>query len=553
MTYIEEYLDAAHSGRVDVPKYVIKQYEMLLPIIKGQDTRWMYDPAKAHKPIEFAEKFCKQSKDEWLGKPVRYLLWQKAAFEAIYGIVERGSGYKKHQKVFIEVAKKNGKTTMFAPVALYETAKKGNEVYSAANGLQQSRIIWTEAANMLDQSPALRKALKKRQFAIKNIRPQGYSVFMPLANQPDVLDGKLPKVVFLDEVHELDQTLYDILYNGQIACADPLFIMASTNGYKRGGLFDTERENSVQILDGAIKDERKFSLLYELDDPKDWMNEAHWGQANPSLGYTLQIEKLREIVQTALAKPNDLNAVKVKHFNLGGVSERAYFEFDTINNERKFDIERLEGHDAIGAFDLSLTNDLTAFATLFWDEENKEFCVAVMFWISQDFYETAIKDPRMGNVWRMWVEQGYIRIAGINSIDHTAIVDYATEMVEKHNIFYRWIYYDPYSARYLVTAMHNQGFREDKCLIRCYQGSKTLSVPFQRVEAELKAKKINYNNNPVVKWCMTNVAIKEDPRNKNPLPEKAGKNNTRKIDGFAVILDAFVGVCDHEPEFIGEE
>lgn len=140
-----------------------------------------------------------------------------------------------------------------------------------------------------------------------------------------------------------------------------------------------------------------------------------------------------------------------------------------------------------------------------------------------------------------------------NSIDHTAIVDYATEMVEKHNIFYRWIYYDPYSARYLVTAMHNQGFREDKCLIRCYQGSKTLSVPFQRVEAELKAKKINYNNNPVVKWCMTNVAIKEDPRNKNPLPEKAGKNNTRKIDGFAVILDAFVGVCDHEPEFIGEE
>ena len=157
MTYIEEYLDAAHSGRVDVPKYVIKQYEMLLPIIKGQDTRWMYDPAKAHKPIEFAEKFCKQSKDEWLGKPVRYLLWQKAAFEAIYGIVERGSGYKKHQKVFIEVAKKNGKTTMFAPVALYETAKKGNEVYSAANGLQQSRIIWTEAANMLDQSPALRK------------------------------------------------------------------------------------------------------------------------------------------------------------------------------------------------------------------------------------------------------------------------------------------------------------------------------------------------------------------------------------------------------------
>ncbi len=553
MSYIEEYLEAGLAGRIDIPKYVIKQYELLIPIIEGKHSRWYYDAAKGNKPIEFAEKFCRQSKDEWLGKPIQYLLWQKAAIEAIYGIVERGSGYKKHQRVLLEVGKKNGKTTMFAPITLYETAKKGNEVYSASNALQQSKIIWTEALNMLQQSPQLRRGLRKRQFSIQNTRENGFSIFTPLANTPDMLDGKLPKVVFLDEIHELGQDIYDILYNGQIACADPLLIMASTNGYLRGALFDTERENSIQILNGAIQDERKFSLLYELDNPKDWQNEAHWSQVNPSLGWTFTKDKLREVVAAAMSKPSSLNAVKVKHFNLGGVSEKAYFEYDLINNERTFDIKRFRNYDAIGGFDLSLTNDLTAFCTLFWDYENKEFCAEVMFWISQDFYDKAITDPRMGNVWRLWVEQGYIRIAGINSIDHSAIVDYVNDMVLKNNICYRWIYYDAYSARYLVTALSNEGFKEDKCLIRCQQGSKTLAVPFQKLEAELAAKKVNYNNNPVVKWCLTNVAVEEDPRNKNPLPAKAGKNNMKKIDGFAVILDAFVGVCDHRAEFIGEE
>lgn len=552
MVWIEEYLEAGKQGTIDIPKYVIKQYEALLPIIHGKDPRWYYNPALASKPIEFGERFCRQSKDEWRGKPIRYLLWQKAALSAIYGIVERGSDRRKFQKVFIEVGKKNGKTTMIAPVALYETAKKGNEVYSAANALQQSKIVWTEAANMLDQSPDLKAMLKRRQYDIKNIRPNGFSVFMALANQPDMLDGKLPKVVILDEVHELDQDIYDILYNGQIGCADPLFIMLSTNGYKRGALFDTEHENSKAILDGLIQDERKFSLLYELDDPKDWMNEQHWQQVNPSLGTVFPVERLRSIVQDALAKPQSLNAVKTKHFNLGGISEKAYFEYDVINNERTFDIKRFKGYDAIGGFDLSLTNDLTAFCTLFWDNENLEFCVEVMFWISKDFYEKAQNDPRMGNVWRLWVEQGYIRIAGKNSIDHRAIVDYVDEMVDKYDICYRWIYYDAYSARYLVNDFIADGFSEGDCLVRCQQGSKTLAVPFQKLEAELAEKRINYNNNPVVKWCMTNVAVEEDPRNKNPLPAKAGKNNMRKIDGFAVILDAYVGVCDHTLEFIGE-
>lgn len=551
MTWIEEYLAEGEAGRINIPKRVRKQYQQLLPIIRGEDPRWYYNEHLAAKPIEFGERFCRQSKDEWRGKPIEYLLWQKAALSAIYGIVERGTDLRKHQRVFILVGKKNGKTTMVAPIALYETAKKGNEVYSAANALQQSRIIWTEAANMLEQSPALKAMLKKRQYDIKNIRKDGFSVFMPLANTPNLLDGKLPKVVILDEVHELYQDLYDILYNGQISVRDPLFLMLTTKGYVREGLFDSEYKNSCDIIDGVIEDDRKFSLLYELDDPADWLNEKNWQQANPSIGTIMTYDALRGTVRTAMDKPQSLNAVKVKHFNLGGISGDAYFEYDVINNESTFELKKYKGYDAIGGFDLSLTNDLTSFSTVLYDDKRREFLVDTMFWVSSDFYSKVIQDVRMGNVWRSWVENGYIRVAGVNSIDHKAIVQYVDEMVTKYHLVYRWIYYDAYAARYLVTDLNNEGFKEGECLIRTHQGSKTLSVPFQRLDAELRAKRINYNNNPVMKWCLTNVAVEEDTRNKNLLPCKAGHNNMRKIDGFATLLNAFVGVTDHYNEFVG--
>lgn len=551
MTWIEEYLAEGEAGRINIPKRVKKQYKALLPIIRGEDPRWYYNEKLANKPIEFGERFCRQSKDEWRGQPIKYLLWQKAALSAIYGIVERGTDLRKHQRVFILVGKKNGKTTMVAPIALYETARKGNEVYSAANALQQSRIIWTEAANMLEQSPQLKSMLKKRQYDIKNIRKDGFSVFMPLANTPNLLDGKLPKVVILDEVHELYQDLYDILYNGQISVRDPLFMMLTTKGYVREGLFDSEYKNSCDIIDGLIEDERKFSLLYELDNPLDWLNEDNWQQANPSIGTIMTYEAMRTTVRNALAKPQSLNAVKVKHFNLGGISGDAYFEYDDINNEATFDLKKYKGYDAIGGFDLSLTNDLTSYTTVIYDDKRREFLVDTMFWISSDFYSKVIQDARMGNVWRAWVDNGYIRVAGVNSIDHKEIVRYVNDMVNKYRLVYRWIYYDAYAARYLVSDMNDEGYKEGMCLIRCHQGSKTLSVPFQRLDAELRAKRINYNNNPVMKWCLTNVAVEEDTRNKNLLPCKAGHNNMRKIDGFATLLNAFVGVTDHYNEFVG--
>lgn len=544
-----DYLKAITTGKINAPKRVIKQYEALRPVFEGKDSQWKYDKQKGNKPIDFAEVFCRQSKDAWIGKPIKLLLWQKAAINAVYGIVDRKTGKRRFQKVFILVGKKNGKTTMIAPIALYESTLEGHTTVCAANGLKQASIVWEEACNMLDQSPAwLRSCFKKssKPQELNNVTPRNYSMFAPLANKPNNLDGKLLTMVILDEVHELQQSIYDILAHGQISVEEPLLFMLSTKGYTREGLFDSEYDNSRKILDGLVENDRKFSLLYELDNPDDWQNEDNWIQANPSLGVILTKDKLRQTVQEAVVKPAELNSVKVKHFNLGGVSGQAYFEYDTINNTEIFDLKDFKGCECIGGFDLSRTNDLTAFTTLFM--KGGRYYAETMYWVSEDFYKKSQEDDRMAPTWQLWVDRGLLRVAGVHSINYTDIVDYVLSMVYKYKIYYRYIYYDPWSAAYLVQSFQDAGFMLDLCLKAARQGAQTLSVPFQRLEAELRARHVIYNNNPITKWCITNVDVREDA-NKNVLPCKAGNNNKRKIDGFATLLDCFVGVVEHGEEF----
>ena len=548
-SYIEEYYNLISTGKILANRRVVKEYAKIIPIIKGDDSKYYYNHKLAEKPIEFAERFCRQSKDKWVGEPVNYLLWQKAMFSAIFGIVERETDKRKFTDLFLLVAKKNGKTTGLAPVILYLLLQKGQEIYSAANGLAQANIIYNETDNMLNQSSSLQSRLRKRQFRLENITKGNFSTFRALANNPTKLDGKMPTVVILDEVHELYQSLYGILKRGQISVEEPLFLMVTTKGFVREGLFDEQYQAACKYVDGALKNEHQLSLLYEFDDPNEFYDEDCWIKSNPSLGSLITIEQLRKQVADAKAMPKLMNEVRTKHFNLGGASATTYFELDLFRNNDRFDLKKFKGEHAIGGFDLSRTNDLTAFSTMLWDRKLKRYCVETMYWISENYYKRILNDGRLSTSYRAWVEQGYIRIAGVNEIDYTAIIEYVNEIVKKYGIVYRWIYYDSYAATYLVNDFDKNGYKAGVCLIPAIQGFKTLSVPFQLLTAELNNKNICYNDNPVTEWCISNVGVDID-RNGNELPKKADSKNEMKIDGFATILNCFVGIVAHRSEFI---
>ena len=231
----------------------------------------------------------------------------------------------------------------------------------------------------------------------------------------------------------------------------------------------------------------------------------------------------------------------MKDFNVIQSVSTAWLPFDDINNEETFDLSAFRGQYAIGGADLSITTDLTCATLLFMDKNEKRY-VTQMYFLPADNFEQRVHDEKIP--YDKWLESGLLRLCQGNTINYHDVTAWFLEMVEKYDVTPAWIYYDSYSARYWVDEMQNRGFN----MIRCIQGAKTLSLPMQKLGADLQKKLVNYNNNPLLKWCITNTGIQTD-RNGNIVPVKATSAKYR-IDGLASLLDAYVGLCDHYNEYL---
>ena len=546
MNFIEEYFNKITSGEIVANKWVKKEYVKFIPIIEDKDPEFWFSEKHANHFIRFCETYCFQSKDSFTGKKIKLLLWEKAAASVIYGMRRRDNNKRMITDVLIEIAKKNGKSTLISCIVLYELQKKGQEIYSASSTKDMASMIFNECANMLKQSPELQTALKKRQYDIINTKEGNFSRFMPLPNTPDMLDGKFPTVVVLDEFWLLQIPLYTILKNGQILVEEPLFIMIGTAGNVREGLFDEQISYAKQIVNGVIENRYQFSLLYELDDPNEINDPTNWIKANPSMGDLIKLDKLKLAYEQAKNTPKTLNEWKTKHLNIIGKSGiDNYYDWDKFHNLQDFDVKKFRGQYACAGYDLSRTGDLTAFAVLWYNKKDGKYYVKTQYWCTEDFYNKMLDDSRLSESYRYWHDKGYLRLAGKNLIDYREIVKYVNELV-KMGIVLRFIGYDSYSAPYLVHELNDEGFLLNECQIPVIQGYKTLSVPFQFLESQLNNRNIVYSN-PMDEWCISNVSVEQD-RNGNLLPAK--RNSLQKIDGHAVLLNAFVMLTQHKNEII---
>ena len=238
---------------------------------------------------------------------------------------------------------------------------------------------------------------------------------------------------------------------------------------------------------------------------------------------------------------NELSGVLCKEFNVRETVKTAWLSFDDINNETTFDLEVFRGAYCIGGVDLSITTDLTAASLLFMKRGDDKKYILQMYWLPADRLQERVQQDKIP--YDKWFERGLLRLCAGNSINYSDVTAWFVETVKQYDLFPAWVYYDSYSARYFVEEMQMQGFN----MVRCIQGAKTLSLPMQMLGADLKAKKVNYNNSSLLKWCMTNTGIQED-RNGNIVPIKAQSPKYR-IDGLASLLDAYVGLYEHYNEY----
>lgn len=547
--YVREYIEEIESGHIMVPITVRKWYiNHIKPIIDDLSPKYRYEPRKGEKAIAFMERFCKQGKDKWAGKPLTLLLFQKAKWQAIYGIVHRDTGKRRFREIFDVRGRKNGKTTEHGAVALYEGFRsKGGEIYSAATVASQARRVWEESQNMIDQSETLKAIFSYKVFPSPTIYTKGSnkSVYKVLSKNVKTFDGLNASCAIIDEIHELPRAIYDILKQSMSARSEPLLSMITTGGYVRNGLFDDEYEYAKQVIDGLLEDDRLFPLIYELDPTDDVQDESCWIKANPALGVIKDLEELRANVNRMKGDPNFAATVLTKDFNKFGVEEKTWLTFEEANNTEVYseeEIRKLDNSIVLGGMDLSRTGDLTAFTTLLFDKEKHKPIAITMYWITAKFLSHQIEGGSK-LPWKQWVDRGLIRISGDDLIDYHDIANYVASNFQQYGWTYQFINYDSYSAVYLVKELAQLGYAEGYCLKPTPQGYKTLSIPMQTLEAHLKSKLICYQNNPVTKWMLTNVELEED-RNGNYMPKKAGNKQGRKIDGVATILDAYVSLCE---------
>lgn len=540
MNYIEEYYAAIVSGDVVVSDKVRRTFRHLVTKLNAPDLKYEFREKDALFVIDFIEKFCCHSKGKWAGQPVRLELWQKALISALFGFKDKETGLRQYRELILMIGRKNGKSLLASALGVYllvADGEGGPEIYSVATKKDQAKIIWSEAVRMIEHSPDLRQHAKCLVSKIRTKFNNG--TFEPLGSDSMKLDGLNVHGALIDELHAIkDRNLYDVVIDGMSARVQPLSIITSTAGTVRDNIFDLKYEECRRIIDGyddpgGYHDETVLPIVYELDDRAEWTNEACWTKANPGLGTIKNKETLANKVQRAKANPMLVKNLLTKDFDIRETASQAFFTFEELNNEATFDIKALRPRYGIGGADLSQTTDLTCATILFQVPGDPIIYVKQKYWIPEDLFEQRTKEDNVP--YDIWHQQGYIDLSPGNKIDYRLLVQWFQQVQREDDIFLYKLGYDRWSATYFIQEMEETFGKP--VLDPVAQGVQTLSAPMKALKADLAAKKVNYGNNPVLKWCMANTSVFED-RNGNIQPCKSAGRS--RIDGFASLLDAYV-------------
>ena len=546
MNYVLEYWDAIKTGKIVTSRRVRAVYERLAREIRRprKNSPYYFDEEVGERPILFAEKFCKQSQGV-IGAPLKLELFQKAYIQALFGFLEKETGYRRFRETMFLVGRKNGKSTLLAAIALYMLIadyEGAAEVYSVATKKDQAKKVLTEAINMVKQSPELRAVLKKRRNDL--YFPATASIFEALASDSNTLDGLNSHAVIIDELHAIkDRNLYEVMKQSTSSRRQPLVVMITTSGTVRESVYDSIYELACRIADGELNDPTFLPILYELDSREEWLNPTKWQKANPGLGTIKQYKTLAQFVERAKNSPDDLPGVLCKDFNVQEVAAAVWLSYDAVKSDLRYELSDVFNTYALGGCDLSATTDLTAATLLIRKPDDPIVYVAQMYFLP----EKRVRDLEQKNTneapYRLWAERGLLTICEGNRVNYSDVTAWFCQMRDEFKIDAIKVGYDRALAGYWVDEMKSNGFDMEAVA----QGPFTWSQPMREMGAALEAKIVNYNGNPILVWCLTNTAVKKTGVN-NIQPVKI--TDKRRIDGTVSLLNAWVMYVKHYEDFM---
>ncbi len=545
VNYILQYNRQIQSGKITACEKIKAVYKRLAEDCKSKG-KYHFDIDRATRPIIFVESFCKQSKGN-MGEPIVLSLFQKAMIQAVFGFVDKNER-RRYNEVLMIMGRKNGKSVLLSALGLYcmiADHEGGAEVDCVASKKDQARIVFNEAKNMVTQSPYLAKYIRKRKSDMYS--DFNFGVFQPLASDSNTLDGLNMSCGIIDELHSIkDRNIYDVAKQSMTARSQPLLFIITTSGFNREGIYDSMYDYAESVISGTVEDEHFLPLIYELDDSNEWLDERCWIKANPGLDEIKSRSYLREMVERAQSDPSFRPTVLTKDFNVKNVAGASWLTWEQIDNPATFDMEKVTNSYAIGGCDLSATTDLTCATLLIRVPDDDQLYVLQHYFLPQSRIEYLETTSSKEAPYRRWAERGLLTICEGTMVNYADVTAWFVKMRDEYKIDLWKLGYDRALAGYWAEEMvsvFGQSVME-----KVAQGPFTWTAPMKELGAMLSDKRINYNDNPMLKWCLSNTGVKSTGTVESIQPVKI--QSMRRIDGMVSLLNAYTIYVKYRDDYL---
>lgn len=530
--YINQYYQAIKDGSILVGQWVLLLYEY---IIRGLENKeFYYAPKKGERAIKYIENYCHHSKGRC--DLLKLELWEKAFISVLFGIVDV-MGLRIFREVILIVARKNGKSLLAAAIMDYVAFlddEYGAEIYCLAPKLEQADIIYSCFWQMVIAEEETRTKIQKRGRLSDYYIEDSNTVIKKLAFNAKKSDGFNPHLVVCDEiaswVGEAGKKQYDVMKSAFGSRKQPILLSCTTSGYINEGIYDELVRRGTRFLLGDSKEKRLLPLIYMIDDIEKWNDINELAKSNPNLGVSVSVDYLLEEIAIAEGSLSAKAEFLTKHCCIKQNSSQAWLSTKVVDAAVCEAIDPKDFYEcyAVGGIDLSQTTDLTAACLVI--EKNKIEYVISHFWLPSEKLEEAI--ARDDIPYKEMIEGGFLSVSGEGFVDYNDVYDWFIYMLQEYKIMPLIIGYDRYSSQYLVQQM-KATFKLDDV----YQGW-NMTPAINRLEGELKEKKIKIGDNSLLRVHLLDTALQKDRMTKRVKIVKVSEKS--HIDGTAALLDALI-------------
>lgn len=545
MTYLEQYREAIRKGEIIAGQELITALDTY--IADMSNPRYIYDTREAYRRIDFMEKFVRLTKSPFYGKPMTLMLWQKAFIECLYSFKIAETGRDRFKRAILLIGRKNTKSETCNGLAFTELmiGAPGSDIVCSSNDDSQANILFDGINTMRELFDPKNKRTHKNLSFIKN-RRTGTKVFK-ISDKTRNKEGRNIDFAIIDEVHEMrDRTIINSIDQSQSIKLNPKRIIITTEGFTNDGALDYELRYARNVLNGEGEDETLLVWLYTQDSEQEiWQDESSWQKSNPTIGVIKTYDYLRERLNRSRVDKSERVFTLCKDFNIKQNTAQSWLMLDDYDYPQEVkSLEDFRGCYCLAAVDLSETTDLTNCKLLFMRQDDPTKYVFSHYWIPEGKLQNS-PDTEAGANYREWAQKNYLTICAGYDNDLSEVADWLASLKRDYDIRVVKCGYDQRFAKEFINRCEEYGIETEMI----QQSREVMSSPMKWVEADLKARNINYGRNPIDLWCFGNASMEVDNLGR-VMCVKINNQHSKRIDGAVTMIILYATLQRFKSEYM---